>query len=286
MDLGIGADTRVVVQGMTGRQGSFHTKAMLEYGTNIVAGVTPGKGGGYVADIPVYDSIGEVDGGVDASILFVPPRFTKDAVLEALEHSLNPIVVVTEGVPVFDSMGFVNKARGKNIMVVGPNTPGLIRPGHIKLGIMPNKIFTPGNVAVVSRSGTLTYEVVAQLTARGVGQSMAVGLGGDPVVGLGYIDLLEMLKKDEDTESVVLIGEIGGEAEEKAARYLKETEYPKPVYAYIVGKSAPEGKRMGHAGAIVSGGSGTYDSKIKSLSCANVDVAESPSHLVDLITGE
>jgi len=285
MPILVGRDTRVLVQGITGTQGMFHTKLMLEYGTKIVAGVTPGKGGTNVHGVPVYDTVSEaVDTlRIDASIVFVPAPFAKDAVLEEVDSGLNPIVVITEGIPVRDTMEFLATAREKKTVLIGPNTPGIITAGECKLGIMPAHVFSKGKVGLVSRSGTLTYEIAAGLTKYGLGETTCVGIGGDPVVGLTFIDLLEMFKSDEDTKAVALIGEIGGNAEEQAAEYIKRISYPKPVATYIAGRTAPPGKRMGHAGAIISGRSGTAESKIKALQDAGVHVAERPTDVARLL---
>jgi len=282
----VGRNTRVLVQGITGTQGMFHAKLMLEYGTKITAGVTPGKGGTSVHGVPVYDTVSEaVDAHrIDASIIFVPAPFAKDAILEEIDSGLNPVVVITEGIPVRDTMEFLAVAREKKTVLIGPNTPGIITAGECKLGIMPAHVFSKGKVGLVSRSGTLTYEIAAGLTKSGLGETTCVGIGGDPIVGLTFIDLLEMFKSDRDTKAVALIGEIGGNAEEQAAEYIKRTSYPKPVAAYIAGRTAPPGKRMGHAGAIISGRSGTAESKIKALQDAGVHVAEKPTDVARLLT--
>jgi len=281
----VGKNTKVLVQGITGTQGMFHTRLMLEYGTKIVAGVTPGKGGTSVHGVPVYDTVREaVDiHKIDASIIFVPAPFAKDAALEEVDSGLNPIVVITEGIPVRDTMELLAVAREKRTILIGPNTPGIITSGECKLGIMPAHVFSKGKVGLVSRSGTLTYEIAAGLTKSGLGETTCVGIGGDPIVGLTFIDLLEMFKTDKDTKAVALIGEIGGNAEEQAAEYIKRTSYPKPVAAYIAGRTAPPGKRMGHAGAIISGRSGTAESKIKALQDAGVHVAEKPTDVARLL---
>lgn len=274
--------TRVVVQGITGRQGRFHTKTMLDYGTNVVAGVTPGKGGETVDGIPVYNSIQEVEEDITSSIIFVPAPYTKDAVMEAVNASLNPLVVITEHIPVHDAISFIARAEEKEIKIIGPNTPGVVSVEECKLGIMPNHIFIKGNIAVVSRSGTLTYEIVSQLSAAGMGQSTVVGLGGDPATGMDFLSVLDLLEKDDDTKAVVLIGEIGGSSEEKAAEYIK-SEFTKPVIAYVAGRTAPEGKTMGHAGAIISQGKGTHESKKKALEKAGVAVASLPGGVIDAL---
>lgn len=278
----IDQDTKAIVQGITGGQGMFHTKTMKDYGTNIVAGVTPGKGGKVVEDIPVYDSIEEVPKEITASIIFVPAPFAKDAALEAIDFGLNPVVIITERIPIHDSIEVMKKASEKGIDVIGPNTPGIISPGQSKMGVMPSHVFSQGSVGLISRSGTLTYEIANNLSIAGLGQSTTVGLGGDPVVGLNFVDVLKKFESDEQTKAVVLVGEIGGRAEEHAAEFIKDN-FSKPVVAYIAGRSAPPGKRMGHAGAIVSGGMGTADSKIQALSKAGCEVAEIPGNVVDLI---
>lgn len=278
----INDDTKVVVQGITGGQGRFHTRAMKEYSTKIVAGVTPGKGGGVVEDTPVYDSISEVDDEIDASIIFVPAPFAKDAALEAIDFGLNPVVIITERIPIQDSIEVMRKAQEKATDVIGPNTPGIISPGKCKMGVMPSHVFSHGTVGLISRSGTLTYEIANNLSKAGLGQSTTVGLGGDPVVGLSFVDVLKKFEGDKQTKAVVLVGEIGGNAEEIAAEYIKDY-YTKPVVAYIAGRTAPPGKRMGHAGAIVSKGVGTAEGKIKALSDAGVEVAEFPSDVVKIL---
>ena len=275
--------TRVVVQGATGTQGRFHTRLMLEDGTKVVAGVTPGRGGSQVEGLPVYDTVREAQEahGAEASIVFVPAAHALEAGLEALEAGMNPVAVVTEGMPFWDSVYLVAKAREVGATLVGPNSPGVIKAGEAKLGIMPGRVFQRGSVGIISRSGTLFYEVAHQLTKRGLGQSTCVGLGGDPVVGLDYVEVLRWMEEDPQTRAVVLIGEIGGVAEEEAARFIEEGGFTKPVVAYIAGRSAVPGKRMGHAGAIVQGGGGTAESKIKALERAGVYVAERPSLLAE-----
>ncbi|MFP3950772.1 MAG: succinate--CoA ligase subunit alpha [Candidatus Bathyarchaeia archaeon] len=274
----ISKDTCVLVQGITGTQGRFHARLMKDYGTNIVAGVVPGKGGDVVDDIPVYDTI--VEAGerhrLDSTIIFVPAPFALDAALEAIESGLDPVVVITEHIPIKDSIQVVARGRERGTTLVGPNTPGLIKAGESKVGIMPAKVFKRGSIGIVSRSGTLFYEIAAHVTRVGLGQSTCVGLGGDPIVGLDFIDMLKWFRDDPETEGVVLIGEIGGDAEEKAARFIEESDYPKPVAAYIAGRAAIPGKRMGHAGAIIRGGAGTAESKIQALSRAGVSVGKQP----------
>jgi succinyl-CoA synthetase alpha subunit len=281
MPILIGKETRAIVQGITGSQGTYHTQLMLQYGTRIVAGVTPGKGGMLVQGIPVFDTVEEAKERleVDSSIIFVPAPFAKDAALEAIASGLNPVVVITEGIPVKDEIQLMEIARRKSTTVIGPNTPGIITPAECKLGIMPGHIFKPGRIGLVSRSGTLTYEIAASLTNAGLGQTTCLGIGGDPVVGLTFVDVLEMFRKDPQTSAIAMIGEIGGDAEEKAAEYIIETKYPKPVAAYVAGRAAPPGKRMGHAGAIIMGKTGTAATKIDALREAGVKVAFKPSEI-------
>ncbi|MHA2230840.1 MAG: succinate--CoA ligase subunit alpha [Candidatus Thorarchaeota archaeon] len=278
-------DTRVIVQGITGGQGTFHSNAMLEYGTKIVAGVTPGKGGAEVHGIPVYDSVLAAKEAQDANatVIFVPAPFAGDAALEAIAADLDPVVVITEHVPVQDEIRVIEAAKRKGITVVGPNTPGIITPGaKQKLGIMPGHVFADGNVGLMSRSGTLTYEIAAGLTFADIGISTAIGLGGDPCVGLTPIEAVKLFEADRETKALVLVGEIGGDAEERAAEYIK-TGYDRPVVAFIAGRTAPPGKRMGHAGAIISGSSGTASAKINAFKNAGVPVAESPSDVARLL---
>ena len=279
-------DTKCLVQGITGKQGSFHTEQMLKYNTCINAGVTPGKGGQDFMGVPIFNSIEEAveQSDVNSSIIFVPAKFAKDAAFESIRH-LDLVVIISEHIPVHDSLDIMAYASQMGTTVVGPNTPGIISPGVGKLGIMPTHIFAEGNVGVISRSGTLTYEIASELTRAGIGQSTCVGIGGDPVVGTNYIDILERFEHDKDTEAIVLIGEIGGNAEEKAAEYIKE-ERTKPVVSYIAGISAPPGKRMGHAGAIIQGNTGTVASKTEALNNAGVNVAKMPSEIVDLLKKE
>jgi len=277
----IDRDTRVVVQGITGGQGEFHTRLMKEYGTRIVAGVTPGRGGMEVEGIPVYDTIREAqqEGEIDASIIFVPARFSLDAALEAIEAELDPVVVITEGIPVRDSIEIVARANLRGTTIVGPNTPGLIKAGESKMGIMPAQVFKKGEVGIISRSGTLFYEIAAHVTRGGLGQSTCVGLGGDPVVGLDYVDILKWFENDPETKAVALIGEIGGNAEERAAKFIKKGGFTKPVAAYVAGRAAVPGKRMGHAGAIIQGGTGSADGKINALRNAGVTVGDLPGQV-------
>jgi len=281
----VGGDTRAVVQGITGYQGSIHTQLMLEYGTKIVAGVTPGRGGTVAHDVPVFDTIQEAKAkfAINSSIIFVPAPGARDAVLEAIAAGLNPVIVITEGIPVRDEIQIMQVAKMKSTIVVGPNTPGIITPTECKLGIMPGHIFKKGKVGLVSRSGTLSYEIAAGLTNAGLGQSTCLGIGGDPVVGLGFVDVLEMFRNDQETEKIAMIGEIGGNAEEVAAEYIRKTDYPKPIAAYVAGRAAPPGKRMGHAGAIITGRTGTAETKIESLRNAGVKVALKPGDVAKLL---
>ena len=277
----IDKNTRVVVQGITGDQGLFHTRLMKNYGTRIVAGVTPGKGGQEAEGTPIYDTIREAQEihSIDASIIFVPAPFALDAALEAIEAELDPVVVITEGVPVRDSIELVARAKQRGTTIVGPNTPGVIKAGESKMGIMPAQVFKQGNVGIISRSGTLFYEIAAHITRFGLGQSTCIGLGGDPVVGLDYIDMLKWFQDDPETDAVALIGEIGGDAEERAAQFIKKGGFKKPVAAYIAGRAAIPGKRMGHAGAIIQGSTGTAQSKMDALNKAGVFVGELPSQV-------
>jgi len=285
MGILVGSNTRAVVQGITGSQGDFHTRLMLEYGTKIVAGTSPGKGGTNVHEVPVYDTVEEATEAhkANTSVVFVPAPFAKDAVLEAIDAGLNPVIIITEGIPVRDAMEFVAVARERGTTLIGPNTPGIITPEECKLGIMPGRAFAKGVVGLVSRSGTLTYEIASGLTRSGLGESTCLGIGGDPIVGLSFIDLLNMFREDAETKAVALIGEIGGNAEEQAAEHIKRTSYPKPVAGYVAGRTAPPGKRMGHAGAIISGKTGTADSKIEALRDAGVKVADKPTDVARLL---
>jgi succinyl-CoA synthetase alpha subunit len=283
----IDKNTRAVVQGITGTQGSFHAKLMQEYGTKIVAGTSPGKGGVQISNIPVFDTVQEAREkySPNASIIFVPAPFATDAALEAMENGIRTIVIITEHIPIKDAVTLMAYAKKMGATIIGPNTPGIITPGACKLGIMPSHIFKPGNVGIASRSGTLTYEIAAGLTREQLGQSTCLGLGGDPITGLNFIDALKMFEKDPQTKAVALIGEIGGNLEELAAQYITTERYPKPVVAFIAGRSAPPGKRMGHAGAIVMGKAGTAENKIEVFKEADVEVAEKPSDVARLLTG-
>ncbi len=285
MGIIIGKETQAIVQGITGTQGRFHTKLMLEYGTRIVAGHTPGKGGADVLDIPVYDSVSEAveKHPANASIVFVPAAFAVDAALESIECGIRTVVIITEHIPIRDSISLMATAKQNNVTIVGPNTPGVITPSECKLGIMPAHIFEKGVVGIASRSGTLTYEIAAGLSRRDLGQSTCMGLGGDPITGLNFIDALRLFEKDEQTEIVALIGEIGGNQEELAAKYIAEQKYPKPVVSFVAGRSAPPGKRMGHAGAIIMGKAGTAESKMEAFRSAGVEVAEKTGDIADLI---
>jgi len=276
-------NTKCLVQGITGKQGSFHTEQMLNYDTCIQAGVTPGKGGQDFLGVPIFNSIEEAteETDVNASIIFVPAKFAKDAAFESIRH-LDLVVIISEHIPVHDSLDIMAYANQMDTTVIGPNTPGVISPGVGKLGIMPTHIFKEGNVGLISRSGTLTYEIASELTRAGIGQSTCVGIGGDAVIGTNYIDILKRFEEDDGTDSVVLIGEIGGNAEEKAAEYIKN-EMTKPVVSYIAGRTAPPGKRMGHAGAIIQGNTGTVASKTEALNDAGVEVAKKPSEIVELL---
>lgn len=288
MGIIVNSDTRAIVQGITGKEGSYHTKLMLDYGTKIVAGAVPGKGGTIINGVPVFDTVKECVEAYspNASIIFVPARFAQDAVLEAITNKIKTVVVVTEHIPIKDAVNIMALAAQAQVTIIGPNTPGVITPGECKLGIMPSNIFAPGSVGLVSRSGTLTYEVAAGITAKGLGQSTCFGVGGDPVVGLNFIDALELFKDDPETKEVVLIGEIGGDMEELAADYIIREHYAKTVVAYVAGRFAPPGKRMGHAGAIIMGKKGTAQSKIEAFLSADVKVAEKPSDVAALLAKE
>jgi succinyl-CoA synthetase alpha subunit len=281
----IGAGTRAIVQGITGKQGSFQTRLMLDYGTKIYAGVSPGKGSTDIHGLPVFDTVEEATDlcQIDASIIFVPATFAYDAVLEAIVNNIKTVVVITEQIPIRDSINMMAYAAKQHVSIIGPNTPGIITPGECKIGVMPSNVFTAGHVGLVSRSGTLSYEIAASLTANGLGQSTCLGVGGDPVVGLNFIEALELFKKDEKTKSVVLIGEIGGNMEELTAQYIADEQYPKPVVAYVAGRFAPHGRRIGHAGAIIMGKQGTVESKVDALSNAGVKIANKPSDIAKLI---
>jgi len=277
--------TRLLVQGITGSEGSFHTKRMVAYGTQVVAGVTPGKGGQEVDGIPVYDSVAEAIAAhpeINTSIIFVPARFAPDAILEAADARIPLVVAITEGVPVHQMLRVYHLLKLYGVRLLGPNCPGVISPGKAKVGIMPGEVFSPGPVGIVSRSGTLTYEIASHLSRAGIGQSTVVGIGGDPIVGSSFVDILGLFAQDPETKVVVLVGEIGGTAEEEAARFAAE-HLKKPMVAYIAGFSAPPGKRMGHAGAIISGSSGTAEAKAKTLESYGIPVARTPAQVADLV---
>jgi succinyl-CoA synthetase alpha subunit len=277
-------NTRLIVQGITGREGSFHTEQMIDYGTNVVGGVTPGKGGEWIHGKPIFDTVkAAVDAtGANTSIIFVPAAFGPDAIYEAIDAGIELIVCITEGIPILDMMRVYKYLQHSTSRLVGPNCPGLLTPGQAKVGIMPGYIARPGPIGVVSKSGTLTYEVVYALTQAGMGQTTCIGIGGDPIIGTNFVDVLKLFEEDAETEKVVLIGEIGGRAEIEAAEYIKAY-MTKPVAAFIAGKSAPEGTRMGHAGAIIEGGEGTAAEKIAALQAAGVRVADNPEQIPDLL---
>ncbi len=285
MSILINKDSRIVVQGITGRSGLFHTTQCRDYGTRIVAGVTPGKGGIHIEGIPVFNTVAEAVHYTKAtvSMIFVPPSAAADAILESCDAGLELAVCITEGIPIRDMMRVREHLdMNPHCRLIGPNCPGLLTPGQSKVGIMPGYIATPGNIGVVSRSGTLTYEVVAALTEHGLGQSTCIGIGGDPINGTDFIDVLQRFEDDPQTDKVVMIGEIGGDAEEKAAAFVRD-HMTKPVVAFIAGKAAPEGRRMGHAGALIEGGRGTYKGKVEALEAANVKVAQNPEQIPDLL---
>lgn len=288
MGIIVGKKTRAVVQGITGTQGKFHTRLMLDYGTKIVAGITPGKGGTEVHAVPVYDTVKDAaqEHDANASIIFVPAPFAAEAALEAMDANIKTVVLITEHIPIRDSIRVMAYAKQQSVAIIGPNTPGIITPSECKLGIMPAHVFKHGVVGIASRSGTLTYEIAAELTKHDLGQSTCLGLGGDPIVGLSFLNALKMFERDNQTEAVVLIGEIGGNAEEQAAEYIAATRYPKPVVAFVAGHTAPPGKRMGHAGAIVMGRTGTAESKVEAFKSAGVRIAEKPSDIVKLLSGK
>jgi succinyl-CoA synthetase alpha subunit len=280
MSILIDENTRVLVQGITGSEGTFHAQKMQEYKTKVVAGVTPGKGGTSHLGVPVYNTVKEAvqKEGANASAIFVPPFFAADAIMEAADSGISVIVCITEGIPTFDMIKVKQFLSDKDCRLIGPNTPGIISPGKCKIGIMPGHIHTQGSVGIISRSGTLTYEAVQQVSLQGFGQSTAVGMGGDPIVGQKFTDLLQLFEQDHETEVVILIGEIGGSAEEEAAEYIKN-DFSKPVVSFIAGQTAPPGRRMGHAGAIIAGGKGTAEEKMKALEDAGVLVAKSPANI-------
>lgn len=291
MSILVDETTRVVVQGITGKEGRFHTEQCLRYGTKVVAGVTPGKGGQVLRDLPNTDSVPVFDTveeavrkeGANASLIFVPAPYAADAILEAADAGIRVIVCITEGIPPLDMLRVVEFVRQRGARLIGPNCPGIISPGKAKLGIMPGHIHRPGFVGVVSRSGTLTYEAVFQITQRGLGQSTCVGIGGDPIIGSSFVDILRLFRDDPETRMVVLIGEIGGTAEEEAAAYIRESGFLKPVVAFVAGQTAPPGRRMGHAGAIIMGGRGTAATKVQALQEAGVTVVDNPARIGEAV---
>lgn len=286
MSILVDEKTKVVVQGITGNEGMFHTRQMVEYGTKVVAGVTPAKGGQKIDGIPVFNTVSEAvkNTGANATAIFVPPAFAGDAVLEACDAGISTVVCMTEGIPTLDMVMVREYLRGRESKLIGPNTPGVISPGKCKIGVMAGYIHKPGTVGIMSRSGTLTYEVVGQLTKRGIGQSTAVGIGGDQIIGLNFVDLLAMFEKDPGTEAVIMIGEIGGTAEEEAADFIKKN-VSKPVLAFVAGLTAPPGRRMGHAGAIIAGGKGTAKEKMEALGQAGVRVVRNPALVGEELEG-
>jgi len=280
MSVLVDKSTRLVVQGITGKEGTFHTKQMVEYGTNVVGGVTPGKGGTTHENIPVFNTVADAvkEAGANASVIYVPPQFAADAIMEAADAGIPVVVCITEGIPTLDMVKVKEYLSDKTTRLIGPNCPGIISPGRCKIGIMPGHIHKEGSIGVVSRSGTLTYEAVGQLTALGLGQSSAIGIGGDPIVGTTHVDALRLFQADDETEGIVMIGEIGGTAEEEAAVFANE-HVTKPIVAFIAGQTAPPGRRMGHAGAIIAGGKGTAAEKMSALSAAGISVVKSPANI-------
>ena len=281
MSVLVGNNTRLIIQGITGTEGSFHGQQMIDYGTNIVAGVTPGKGGQEALGIPVFNSVLEAvkHQNANTSVIFVPPKFAAGAVIESIDADLDLIVCITEGIPAADMVKVNHALENNNTRLIGPNCPGIITPGQAKIGIMPGFIHTPGSIGIMSRSGTLTYEAVHQIGAHGLGQSTVIGIGGDPIIGTTFIDMLQLFAEDDETNGVVMIGEIGGTAEEEAAQWVVDNNFSKPVVSFIAGQTAPPGRRMGHAGAIIAGGKGTANEKMTELKKAGITVVESPADI-------
>ena len=281
MSVLVGNNTRLIIQGITGTEGSFHGQQMIDYGTNIVAGVTPGKGGQEALGVPVFNSVQEAvkHQGANTSVIFVPPKFAAGAVIESIDADLDLIVCITEGIPAADMVKVNHALENNNTRLIGPNCPGIITPGQAKIGIMPGFIHTPGSIGIMSRSGTLTYEAVHQIGAHGLGQSTVIGIGGDPIIGTTFIDMLQLFAEDDETNGVVMIGEIGGTAEEEATQWVVDNNFSKPVVSFIAGQTAPPGRRMGHAGAIIAGGKGTANEKMTELKKAGITVVESPADI-------